>query len=142
MDERDGGGLLIRSPNAKVERGFAGVPIFPAFSTPPVEQAREPLMSILRDHRFGRFVVPRAALDDNLGQIIFRDLIPLDVRWSFAADSLLVEAAGPQFEPIPHGFHEAAPFYEVRTEGDPWTSKDGTTSGLKNLRAVFVKKEG
>lgn len=142
MDERDGGGLLIRSPNAKVERGFAGVPIFPAFSTPPVEQAREPLMSILRDHRFGRFVVPRAALDDNLGQIIFRDLIPLDVRWSLASDGLVVEAAGPQFDPIPHGFHECAPWYDVTIEGDPWTALDGVSGGFTNLRAVFVKKEG
>ena len=58
------------------------------------------------ERRIGRFVLDRRVLEETSQaqlQAVFRDMVVLDCRASFATDATEYIAAHPDFEPVDHG---------------------------------------
>lgn len=87
--------------------------------------------------RMGRFRVSRENIDDNLGEVIYRGLVPLEVRYGFDHDGFDVLALGP-FDLVPRG--QTAPMYQLQFDYDNVATDGGGTRGT-NYRVRFVKTE-
>ncbi len=90
------------------------------------------------DRHLGRFRIRRELIDDNLGEIVYRGLVPLEVRYGFDFDGFEVLALGEMFDPVPRGMD--APRYQVEIDSDEVPSEPGRFPSRTNYRARFVKE--
>ena len=80
------------------------------------------------ERRIGRFFLDRKVLEKTSAQLqaVFRDMVVLDCRASFATDTIEYIAAHPDFEPVEHG--AMIPDYvgtgvnEEGPDGDPFVA--------------------
>lgn len=85
---------------------------------------------LMISRRLGRFTVTRDLIDDNFGEVIYRGLVPLEVRYEMDSDRWEVLAVGPQFDPVPRGLQ--APRYTINLVRDEGPSR--------SFSAVFTKE--
>ncbi len=92
------------------------------------------------ERKFGRFFVGRCLIDDNFGELVYRGLIPFEVRYVFDHDGFEVLALGEMFEPVPRGM--AAPRYRIEIDSDEAPPDfPGCFPRRANFRVRFVKEE-
>ena len=84
------------------------------------------------NRRMGRFRVQRHWLDDNLGPLIYRDIVPLEVRYGFDFDGWDVLGMSEQFSPIERG--KDAPRYDINFEHDD-PDHPGKPTGVHFVRS-------
>lgn len=68
--------------------------------------------------RVGRFFVTREQIDDGLGPLIYRELVPLRVEHAFWTGLFDVTAMGPPFDELEQGV--LPPLYKIEEVVETW----------------------
>ena len=63
------------------------------------------------ERRVGRFRVTREMIDDNLGPLIYREVVPIEVRLDYMTGNFDVLAMSEYFDEVPQ--YQSAPLYIV-----------------------------